>query len=222
VDRGKIVDKLNVELIKQPAQQRAKFTVNAIVEASTHILKELGYKSFTTNKVAERAGVSIGSLYQYFPSKESLVAEIKRLHFSDIRQRLLDAYTQTAQLPLHTVIKQLIDATIKGHFNDPQLHQILSYQVPDLTVKENNGADNSAQMLLLKLLSERYAELRDDIDTAMAARIISQLVQQTVHDALPKPAQPPVSQEQLEQLNRELSRVIWVYLTVSDQQLAML
>ena len=72
------MSKVSYDLKKQPLQDRAKYTVGVIKEAAAHILREQGLQGFTTNKVAERAGVSIGSLYQYFPSKESLIAEIKR------------------------------------------------------------------------------------------------------------------------------------------------
>lgn len=61
---------------KRPRQARSAATVEAIVEAAAHILEEHGPEGFNTNAVARRAGVSIGSLYQYFPGKEALVAEL--------------------------------------------------------------------------------------------------------------------------------------------------
>jgi AcrR family transcriptional regulator len=60
-------------LRKQPAQRRASVTFEAIVEAAAHILREGGPHALTTNRVAVRAGVSIGSLYQYFPNKLAVV-----------------------------------------------------------------------------------------------------------------------------------------------------
>lgn len=61
---------------KKPTQPRAKETVRAIVEATAHLLREGGVDAVSTNVVAVRAGVSIGSLYQYYPSRESLVAAV--------------------------------------------------------------------------------------------------------------------------------------------------
>ena len=58
---------------KQPKQERSQATVEAILTATAHILTEDGYDRLTTNRVAERAGVSIGSLYQYFPHKDALI-----------------------------------------------------------------------------------------------------------------------------------------------------
>ena len=68
----------NLAVRKQARQRRAIATVDAIVEASTYILKRHGPAGFTTNKVAERAGVNIASLYQYFPNKEALLFHIVR------------------------------------------------------------------------------------------------------------------------------------------------
>lgn len=63
---------------KQPAQERSKATVEAILAAATQILLESDYDKASTNKIAEVAGVSIGSLYEYFPGKEAIFAEIRR------------------------------------------------------------------------------------------------------------------------------------------------
>ena len=61
---------------KQPRQARAQHTVDAIIEASARILEEHGHGGFTTNAVAERAGASIGTLYQYFPDKDALLGAL--------------------------------------------------------------------------------------------------------------------------------------------------
>jgi AcrR family transcriptional regulator len=63
---------------KRPRQQRSEATVDAILEAAARILEGAGLNAVTTNAVAEHAGVSIGSLYQYFPGKTALLAELIR------------------------------------------------------------------------------------------------------------------------------------------------
>ena len=67
-----------IEVRKKPKQQRSKFMVESILEASARLLKELPYDKFTTNKVADKAGISVGSLYQYFPNKESILFELEK------------------------------------------------------------------------------------------------------------------------------------------------
>ena len=64
-------------LRKKPKQKRSKLMVNNILEASIRILKQYPYQQFTTNRVAEAAGISIGSLYQYFPNKQSILLELE-------------------------------------------------------------------------------------------------------------------------------------------------
>lgn len=63
-------------LRKQPRQARAQHTVDAIIEAAARILEEQGHGGFNTNAVAELAGVSIGTLYQYFPDKDALLGAL--------------------------------------------------------------------------------------------------------------------------------------------------
>jgi len=59
---------------KRPSQARAMPTFDALVEACSRLLPELGYEKLTTQAVAERAGVGIGSLYEYFPGKDAIIA----------------------------------------------------------------------------------------------------------------------------------------------------
>lgn len=63
---------------KLPAQARSKATIDALLVAAARILIEMGYDKASTNKIAERAGVGIGSLYEYFPGKEAIFAEVRR------------------------------------------------------------------------------------------------------------------------------------------------
>ena len=62
---------------KTPVQARSQATVDTILDAAARVLVRDGYGAFTTNRVAARAGVSVGSLYQYFPNKEALLAKLK-------------------------------------------------------------------------------------------------------------------------------------------------
>ena len=69
---------------KSPSQQRSAVLVDAIVEGAIRVLLKDGYGALTTIRVAERAGVSVGSLYQYFPNKQAIVAEIVRRRTAEI------------------------------------------------------------------------------------------------------------------------------------------
>lgn len=100
---------------KIPRQARARATYDAILEAAAHILETGGAAALTTNLVAERAGVSIGSLYQYFPSKEAIIAELVR----DLRRGMRDDIAAMAAFvdgkPLPFVLARMIRASIHHH-----------------------------------------------------------------------------------------------------------
>ena len=74
----------DLQLKKSPKQARSKATVDAICGAAARLMEEEGYAAVTTNRVAERAGVSVGSLYEYFPNKQSIVAAALAAALRDI------------------------------------------------------------------------------------------------------------------------------------------
>src|SRR5882757_10109949 len=69
---------------KRPVQARSEATVSAIFEASIQVLLTVGYRKMTTTRVAERAGVSVGTLYQYFPNRKALIAAVIERYLDDI------------------------------------------------------------------------------------------------------------------------------------------
>lgn len=73
---------------KRPTQARATATFDALVEACAQLLPELGYEHLTTNAIAERAGTSIGSLYEYFPSKDAVIAVVVERMVERVMTRL--------------------------------------------------------------------------------------------------------------------------------------
>src|SRR5262245_2757752 len=75
---------------KAPRQPRAQATVEAILAATADLLEKSGYARLTTNHVAQRAGISIGSLYQYFPSKEALCHALAERHYRRHAARYLE------------------------------------------------------------------------------------------------------------------------------------
>jgi AcrR family transcriptional regulator len=101
---------------KRPKQERSQATVEAILTATTRILTEQGYAQFTTNRVAELAGVSVGSLYQYFPNKEALIVALMEHHtntMAQLGQQHLAGLEE--QRSVMDVLQQLIKAALAAH-----------------------------------------------------------------------------------------------------------
>lgn len=93
---------------KLPRQQRAQSTVDALLQATAELLQEMGYARLTTNHVAQRAGVSIGSLYQYYPGKDALCHALAERHFQRHAQRYLDHFESLSAAPVETQIRELV------------------------------------------------------------------------------------------------------------------
>lgn len=117
--------------VRTPKQGRSKATVAAILEAAARILAEQGWAGFNTNAVAARAGVSIGSLYEYFPDKQALADEIANAHIAQGEALLTAAAVEIADADSAGA---LVDALVQGlvdlHRDDPRLHRVLSSEVP--------------------------------------------------------------------------------------------
>ena len=99
---------------KNPTQARAQQTVGTILDAAAQILQTEGEAHFNTNRVAEKAGFSIGTLYQYFPNKNSIIeaiAERERIAIeTSIQKALLDCWPHTIEEFLRIIIRQMINA----------------------------------------------------------------------------------------------------------------
>ncbi|MEP6502941.1 MAG: helix-turn-helix domain-containing protein [Betaproteobacteria bacterium] len=107
-------------LRKTPSQTRALRTVDTLFEAATRVLQTEGEAGFTTNRIAERAGFSIGTLYQYFPSKEAIVVALVRRHRERVMRELdvmLDravAGEYGAEHALRIYLRHIVDAFGRG------------------------------------------------------------------------------------------------------------
>src|SRR5205085_6092034 len=85
---------------KTATQERSKATVDTLLAATARVLVKEGYDRASTNKIADAAGVSIGSLYQYFPTKEALVAAVIRRHMGEMMDVLRASLVRVAAMPL--------------------------------------------------------------------------------------------------------------------------
>lgn len=112
---------------KRPRQARSVATFEAILEGAARILEPLGFAGFNTNAVAELAGVSIGSLYQYFPSKDALIVELIRRERAELSKRIVEAIQQTDATDLKAKLKLIINAAVQHQLSRPQLARTLEF-----------------------------------------------------------------------------------------------
>jgi len=113
---------------KAPRQARSRATIEIILEGAARILGERGWAATTTNAVAATAGVSIGSLYQYFPNKLALVEAVRRRHFDEVLA-VLRAATDAAT-PRARRVAAFVDGMIAVHRRFPAAHRVLLEEAP--------------------------------------------------------------------------------------------
>lgn len=122
--------RLRTALRKEPRQARSLATVEAILVATARVLTRDGYDRASTNKVAEEAGVSVGSLYQYFPSKEALVAALIDRHLAHMTALLETNLDVLGDATLPVAARALVKLMIAAHAQNPKLHKVIVEQVP--------------------------------------------------------------------------------------------
>src|SRR5690242_6395595 len=119
--QGTMRTRLKTAPRKQPKQERSQATVEAILTATARILVREGFDRASTNRVAEEAGVSIGSLYQYFPSKEALVAALIERHMERMSATLEAEMAEVATAPLELAVRRMVAFMLNAHAVDPAL-----------------------------------------------------------------------------------------------------
>lgn len=122
------VTNLRRPMRKEPRQARSRATVDIIIDAGARILSDHGWAHLTTNKVADMAGVSIGSLYQYFPDKLSLTEAIRRRHLEDCLAVVRRSGKE--RKPFKQFAEELVHDMLAAHSVHPGLHRVLLDEAP--------------------------------------------------------------------------------------------
>jgi AcrR family transcriptional regulator len=169
---------------KNASQERSRATVDALVEATARILVREGFDHASTNRIAEVAGVSVGSLYQYFPGKDALVAAVIERHDQEIMQVVRVAMAEVASQPIKKAVRRLVAAAIDAHRVDPRLHRVLAEQIPRTGRLEHVETFNrEAHALFLKYLEGQRDDIRR-VDLALAAFVCVTSIEALTHNAV--------------------------------------
>src|SRR5262249_50387969 len=115
---------------KRAKQDRAKATVEAILTAAAHILVREGFDAANTNRIAEKAGVSIGSLYQYFPGKEAVVAALLERHVRQMLRTAEHGLERSTANTLRGRAREMVRTMLDAHAVEPGLHRVFMEEMP--------------------------------------------------------------------------------------------
>ncbi len=156
---------------KTPTQARAQATVEAILAATKKVLVSGGYEAASTNRIAEVAGVSIGSLYQYFPSKASLVTALVQRHMAKMFEVMTTMAQRGETSTIEEATRTVIAAVFAAHRVNPKLHRVLIEQMVHLGANESLDAfEQQTQALVEQFLLSHRSELRPK-NVKVAARV---------------------------------------------------
>ncbi|MUG94873.1 TetR family transcriptional regulator [Scytonema sp. UIC 10036] len=169
---------------KLPQQDRSKMTVDAILIATAHILTEEGYDTASTNRIAERAGVSIGSLYQYFPNKEALVAALAESHANEMIEIVESNLRDSFDKPIEVVFRELVKACIAAHAVNPKLHKVLNEEVPRIgKLKKVKNAEEQINTLVRAYLEKQRDRIQPQ-NLDLTVFILGCVVESLAHTAV--------------------------------------
>ncbi|HEY2510489.1 MAG TPA: TetR/AcrR family transcriptional regulator [Polyangiaceae bacterium] len=192
---------------KRPRQERSEATVDAILEGASRLFVAEGYAAATTNRIAQSAGISVGSLYQYFPSKDAIAVELVR-RFRANRVAFLESQLKGADAqPLESITRTLFTSFLKAEGIRPELYSVLIEQVLRTSArKELRGYEERLEGLVAGALRKVQPPPKvEDVDLAafMLVRLVLALVH-SVNADRPRYNTP--------MLVKELTRLVMAYL----------
>ena len=193
---------------KLPRQSRSQATVTAILDATARVLVERGYAATTTNAVAELAGVSVGSLYQYFPHKDALIAALHERHANQMLEVIEKELARHAESSLEDAITAVIHSIVEAHRVDADLHLILETQVPGIDHDHSELQDHFAEQL--RALLARHQDRLRTPDLRVATFMLMHALHGLVHASV---RERPTGVS-LKTLSREMVHMTLSYLTV--------
>jgi AcrR family transcriptional regulator len=197
--------------IKPPVQKRSKATVEAIITAAAQVFEAWGYAGGTTNRIAESAGVSIGTLYQYFPSKEALAVALLERHILETQGRLMEwvGHIVTENHTLRAAMADFVGGMLEVHVRRPRLQHILLEEtpLPERVHRLLLDAEHQAARTMAGLL-RTYPEVRRG-NLEHAAYVVIHTVEALTHRFAAHPDDPAINRNELQE---ELVAMLAAYL----------
>ena len=191
---------------KRPRQGRSRAMVDALVEATARLLAAEGYGAATTKRIAAVAGVSVGSLYQYFPNKDALVYAVAQRHFDEVLAQLA-LVSLSPGTPLPDIVRGFVKAMVASHRMDAGLHRALTEFLLRLGPESYAEQQQRAQAMVRGILELRRSEVVE-ADLDVASWLLVTTAESAVHAALMEDGDL-LSHERFE---RELSDLLCRYI----------
>jgi len=165
---------------KLPRQARSRATVEAILEACARLLRERGVPGATTNAIAERAGVSIGSLYEFFPNREAVIAALAEQRLAALVEIVRTTLEQARTVDEPAAVRMLIRRIVEAVRADRVLYRVLLREAPLLRELPETRRAMAAFFELGRIGAERAGQRIDlpaiEADVWLIGRMVSNAV----------------------------------------------
>jgi AcrR family transcriptional regulator len=192
---------------KEPAQGRSEILVASVLEAAARVLEREGWEAFTVARVCEVAGVSPGSLYQYFPSKDAIAYALLRRHAEEVVGAVSQALTRHASSPVDQLVDHTVGAFVDAHRSHPRMHARLGAHVAR---RAGPGLEDDLLVSATDVLQAVMARRRDELgerDPEVVAFLLVHAIEGAVHAAArrqPELLERPAFVQGLQQMARAL------------------
>jgi AcrR family transcriptional regulator len=191
---------------KTPVQARSTASVDAILKATVQVLLRVGKEKLTTTRVAARAGVSVGTLYQYFPNKSALLRAALRLHVEEILAEVHEVCAAQRGQPVEEMAEALAIAFLAVKMRDPKKSRALYAVSSDVEgAKIAAGAEARANKEIVGLLQSAPEVLATDL------QLMGTVLQSTIAGMKRQLLESDMPEAQFEVMQRELVLVVRGY-----------
>lgn len=192
---------------KQPRQRRSELTRRRILDAATQVFAQFGYTGGTTNRIAEWAELSVGSLYQYYPNKDAILLELATQHLDAGTATDLGLRPKDVAPALIDVITGMVQSNVDNHRSDPEFLRVLMEEAPRSRELMAKVAElEAARMVHLLDIMERSPEVTIG-DKETAARLVVSTIEMVVHHLLAAPGTVDIAR-----LETQLIEMLYRYL----------
>ncbi len=202
-----------VEPRKSPVQARSTASVDAILKATVQVLLRVGKEKLTTTRVAERAGVSVGTLYQYFPNKSALLRAALKRHMDVMFAEVQRVCAEQRGQPVEQMVEELATAFLAVKMRDLKTSRALYAVSSDVEgAKVAAGTTARANEAIVELLQSAPETLATDL------RLVATVLQSTIAGVKRQLLESGAPEAQFEMVRRELVLVVRSYVRACVRQ----
>lgn len=201
---------------KRPKQARSRASFDAIVDAAARLLRERGYEALTTNRIAEQAGVGIATLYEFFPNKEAVVAELAARLMARVEANMEQAFSEASGMEPWPAVVHMTHRAVGSLVEERDVFRVLLRQVPFVPMLPAVVETRAALAALSQRVRIRAAGALDLPMPEEDAWLISEML----YNAILEVAFLDVSERKRAELTKELARLTYRMAVGRDPEVA--